>query len=80
MSPRMRQKGRLKVGADADISVFDPARVIDTATFENAARYSEDFRYVVVGGVFVVRGGQLQDGVAPGQSIRAVLLAGQSGR
>ena len=80
MSPLMRQKGRLKVGADADIAVFDPAHVIDKATFENAAQYSEGFRYVLVGGVFVVRGGQLQDGVAPGQPIRAVLPAGQSGR
>src|ERR1019366_8311740 len=29
------EKGRLKVGADADISVFDPARVIDKVTYEN---------------------------------------------
>src|SRR5205823_10998790 len=41
MSPAMRQKGRLAVGADADISVFDAARVIDRATFENAAQYSD---------------------------------------
>jgi dihydroorotase len=71
MSPAMRQKGRLAVGADADISVFDPARVIDKATFENAAQYSEGFRYVLVEGTFVVRDGKLQDGVAPGQAIRA---------
>jgi dihydroorotase len=71
MSPAMRQKGRLAVGADADISVFDPAHVIDKATFENAAQYSEGFRYVLVDGTFVVRDGKLQDGVAPGQAIRA---------
>lgn len=71
MSPAMRQKGRLAVGADADISVFDPDRVIDKATFENAAQYSEGFRYVMVEGTFVVRDGKLQDGVAPGQAIRA---------
>ena len=71
MSPAMRQKGRLSVGADADISVFDPSRVIDTATFENAAQYSEGFRYVLVEGTFVVRDGKLQDGVAPGRAIRA---------
>jgi amidohydrolase family protein len=71
MSPQMRQKGRLKVGADADISVFDPARVIDKATFQNAAQYSEGFRHVLVEGVFVVRDGKLQDGIAPGQGIRA---------
>ena len=66
MSPAMRQKGRLAVGADADIAVFDPARVIDKATFENAAQYSEGFRYVLVDGTFVVRDGKLQDRVAPG--------------
>jgi N-acyl-D-aspartate/D-glutamate deacylase len=71
MSPQMRQKGRLKVGADADISVFDPNRVIDKATFENPKQYSEGFRYVLVEGAFVVREGKLQDGVAPGQGIRA---------
>ena len=71
MSPAMRQKGRLQVGADADIGVFDPARVIDKATFENAGQYSEGFRYVLVEGSLVVRDGHLQDGVAPGRAIRA---------
>lgn len=71
MSPQMRLKGRLKVGADADISVFDANRVIDKATFENPAQYSEGFRYVLVGGTFVVRDGRLEAGVAPGQAIRA---------
>jgi N-acyl-D-aspartate/D-glutamate deacylase len=71
MSPQMRQKGRLKVGADADITVFDPNRVIDKATYENPAQYSEGFRCVMVNGTFVVRAGKLQEGVAPGQAIRA---------
>jgi len=70
-APAMRAKGRLSAGADADIVVFDPARVIDKATFENAAQYSEGFRYVLVEGTFVVRDGRLQEGVAPGQAIRA---------
>jgi len=51
MSPRVQLKGRLKVGADADISVFDPARVIDKATFESPAQYSEGFCYVMVEGL-----------------------------
>jgi N-acyl-D-aspartate/D-glutamate deacylase len=57
--------------SDADIAVFDAARVADRATFENAAQYSDGFRYVLVGDRFVVRDGTLQDGVAPGQAIRA---------
>ena len=71
MSPQMRQKGRLKVGADADISIFDPGLVIDKATFQNAAQYSQGFRYVLVEGTFVVREGRLQEGAAPGEGIRA---------
>jgi N-acyl-D-aspartate/D-glutamate deacylase len=71
MSPEMRRKGRIKVGADADIAVFDPSRVIDKATFENAAQYSEGFRYVLVGGSFAVRDGKLQEGATPGRAIRA---------
>jgi N-acyl-D-aspartate/D-glutamate deacylase len=71
MYPQMRRKGRLKVGADADISVFDPTLVIDQATFQNPAQYSKGFRHVLVEGAFVVRDGKLQEGVAPGQAIRA---------
>ena len=71
MSPQMRKKGRIKVGADADISVFDAARVIDKATFENASQYSEGFRYVLVDGAFVVRDGKVQEDVSPGEGIRA---------
>jgi len=71
MSPQMRQKGRIKSGADADLAVFDPNSVIDKATFERPAQYSEGFRYVLVGGTFVVRDGKLQPGVHPGQGIRA---------
>jgi len=71
MSSQMREKGRVKVGADADLAVFDPKTVIDKATFDKPAQYSEGFRYVLVNGTFVVRGGKLQDGVAPGQGIHA---------
>lgn len=71
MSPQMRQKGRVKVGADADLAVFDPNSVIDKSTFEKPAQYSDGFRYVLVGGTFVVRDGKMQSGVYPGQGIHA---------
>ena len=62
--PMMKSKGRLRVGADADITVFDPEHVIDRSTFEEPGRYSEGIRFVLVGGTFVVRDGALQDGAA----------------
>jgi dihydroorotase len=73
----MKTKGRLAVGADADVTVFDPARVMDRATFEKPAQYSEGILHVLVGGVAVVRGGELVEGVAPGRGVRKVGAAGR---
>lgn len=69
--PMMKNKGRLRSGADADLTVFDPERIIDTATYEEPAKYSEGIKYVLVNGVLVVRDGQLQGGVTPGKPVRA---------
>jgi N-acyl-D-aspartate/D-glutamate deacylase len=66
----MTNKGRLAPSADADITVFDPARVADRATFEQPAQYSVGIPYVLVNGTFVVKNGELQDGVAPGRAVR----------
>jgi N-acyl-D-aspartate/D-glutamate deacylase len=68
--PMMKLKGRLRVGADADITVFDPEHVADRSTYQEPARYSEGFRHVLVAGTFVVRDGALQDAM-PGRPIRA---------
>jgi N-acyl-D-aspartate/D-glutamate deacylase len=73
--PAMRRKGRLSVGADADITVFDPAAVRDRATFQNPAQASEGIRHVLVAGVPVVVDGVVREGVAPGQPIRRPLGA-----
>ncbi len=67
--PQMRHKGRVQVGADADLTVFDPARVIDKATFAEPAQASEGIVHVLVGGQFVVKDEQLT-GATPGVGIR----------
>ncbi len=66
----MPNKGRLQAGADADITVFDPSRVIDKATFEKPAQYSEGIPYVMVNGVWVVKNSEIQGGVYPGRGLR----------
>ena len=75
--PAMKRKGRIAVGADADITVFDPARVIDRATYEKPAQFSEGIRHVIVGGTFVVRDEQLVPAVTPGRPIRAASVPEQ---
>ena len=66
----IHSKGRIAVGADADVAVFDAARVIDRATFENPAQYAAGMVYVLVNGVPVVRNGSLVEGVAPGHGLK----------
>ncbi|MBI4907882.1 MAG: amidohydrolase family protein [Acidobacteria bacterium] len=68
--PAMRQKGRVQVGADADLTVFDPRTVIDRSTYEKPAIPSEGFRYVLVNGTIAVEDGQVQN-TTPGQPVRA---------
>ncbi|HMC55281.1 MAG TPA: amidohydrolase family protein [Gemmatimonadaceae bacterium] len=68
--PQMRTKGRLARGMDADIVVFDAARIIDRATYEEPARYSEGVVYVLVNGTTVVRAGTPVTTAFPGRAIR----------
>ena len=66
----LSSKGRIAVGADADIAIFDPARVIDKATFDRPAQYSEGIPYVIVNGVAVVRESRIDESVLPGRGVR----------
>lgn len=67
---KMPNKGRLKVGADADITVFDAGRVTDRATFDRPAQYSEGIPDVMVNGVWVVKNGEIQEDARPGRGLR----------
>src|SRR5687768_6831747 len=72
--PAMANKGRVKVGADADLTIFDPATVIDRSTYEDASIPSAGIPYVIVGGQVVVDRGNVT-AARPGRAIRAPIAA-----
>ena len=69
--PSMNKKGRVQVGADADLVVFDPETIIDRATYQDPAQYSTGIDHVVVNGAVTLRNGQFVEGAASGKPIRA---------
>jgi dihydroorotase len=69
--PAFRRKGRVQVGADADLTLFDPKRVLDRATFDRPGATSVGIPYVLVAGTPVVAQGRLVDEAMPGRALRA---------
>ena len=69
--PSMKNKGRIRIGADADLTIFDPQSIKDKSTFQDPAQYAEGIRFVMVNGVLIVKEGQLQSDIYPGRPIRA---------
>jgi dihydroorotase-like cyclic amidohydrolase len=69
VAPMMRYKGRIQIGADADITIFDPDTIIDKATFEEGLAFSEGIEYVLVNGTFILKNGETVSNVFPGQGV-----------
>jgi N-acyl-D-amino-acid deacylase len=67
----LKQRGLLQTGYAADIVLFDPATVCDTATFDDPLRYPTGIPYVFVNGVCVKEADQAT-GALPGQVLRRV--------
>jgi N-acyl-D-amino-acid deacylase len=61
--------GYLREGKRANVVLFDPAKVRDTATFENPLQFPEGLPHVIVGGRVVVKDGQ-PTGERPGRVAR----------
>ncbi len=71
--PAMKYKGRIKVGVDADLTLFDPESIKDTATFLEPEKMSSGIPFVIVGGTVVVRDSEIVEEARPGKAIRASL-------
>lgn len=69
--PEFKRKGRVKVGADADLAIFDPRTVIDKATFDKPALPSVGMQWVLMEGREAVREGKLVEDARLGKALRA---------
>jgi N-acyl-D-aspartate/D-glutamate deacylase len=65
----LRDRGLLRGGNYADVTIFDPERVIDRATYTNPFQYSEGIEYVLVNGHVVIDKGK-HTGARPGKALR----------
>lgn len=65
--PEMKKKGRLQVGADADITVFNPDTITERATYKQPYLYSQGVQHVIVNGVPVLQDGKIISSVSPGR-------------
>jgi N-acyl-D-aspartate/D-glutamate deacylase len=69
--PAMKNKGRIRVGADADLTIFDARSIIDKSTFQDPAQYSEGIKFVVVNGTVIIKNGHLEPYLHAGRPVRA---------
>jgi len=67
---RLRDRGLLKEGYFADVTIFDPATILDKATYGNPVQLSQGVKYVFVNGQLEYENGQLR-GVKGGKVLRA---------
>ncbi|HXT59445.1 MAG TPA: D-aminoacylase [Pirellulales bacterium] len=65
----LRDRGLLRIGQFADITVFDPAKVIDRSTYTEPFAYNEGIEYVIVNGRLVLDRGR-HVGARPGRALR----------
>ncbi len=66
---KLRDRGEIKVGAFADIVIFDPNAIADHATFDKPQQFATGVRDVFVNGVQVLKDGE-HTGATPGQVVR----------
>jgi N-acyl-D-aspartate/D-glutamate deacylase len=62
-------RGLLRPGSWADVTVFDPDRVVDRATYEEPFQYGEGIEYMLVNGQVVLEHGK-HTGARPGRALR----------
>jgi N-acyl-D-amino-acid deacylase len=70
----MRDRGARQAGQFADITIFDPERVIDHSTYTDPFQYNSGIEYVIVNGQLVLDRGT-HTGARPGRALRHKVLS-----
>lgn len=73
----LTDRGQLRPGAYADLSVFDPAKVQDNSTYNDPHHYATGVQFVFVNGVEVIKDGEHTD-AKPGMALRHLSIASSS--
>ena len=76
IAPSMKNKGRIEIGSDADITIFNPDTIIDKSTVKESDMPSEGVEYVIVNGVVVKNSDGIVEGVYPGRPIKSYFAGG----
>lgn len=71
IAPAFKRKGRIQIGMDADITVFDAATIASKATYKEPYQEAVGLAYVIVAGQPIIADGKLVEGSFPGQRLLA---------
>jgi len=75
----LRDRGLLRPGCFADVTIFDPNHVIDRSTYEEPFQYAEGIAFVIVNGRIVFENGA-HTGARPGRALRHASKLGNAGK
>ena len=71
IAPAFKYKGRIQVGMDADITVFDADKITSHASYQNAYQEATGLNYVIVAGQPIIANGELVSDSFPGKRLLA---------
>lgn len=74
IAPKMKYKGRLEIGADADITIFNPDTIIDNSNVKETEKPSTGIEYVIINGQIVKDKEGLRKNIYPGQAIKSYFV------
>lgn len=67
----IKDRGLLKIGNAADITIFDPKTIIDKATYDNPFQYSEGIEYVIINGKIAIDQG-IENQIMSGKVLKRI--------